>query len=102
MLTNKKQFNGEFGCDYCKHSGKNVRKERKDGTLGGEKRVFCLELPLPVRRTHEETLQETKEAVSEQLLYYYFTLYSYLNCTIISRFLMIVFLLVDLKELPFQ
>ena len=63
MLTNLKQYNGEFGCDYCKHSGKLVRKENKDGTIGGEKRVFPLEIPLPKNRTHEETLKEAREAV---------------------------------------
>ncbi len=38
-------------------------QKRKKVTLGGEKRVFLLELPIPQKRTHQDTLREAREAV---------------------------------------
>lgn len=68
MLTKIKQYNGEFGCGFCKHPGVQTRIIRKDGTLGGKHRVYPTEIPFPEKRTHTNTLEEAKRAVSYFLL----------------------------------
>ena len=63
MLTNLKQYNEEFGCDYGNHSGKIATKENKDGTFEEEKRLFSIEILHHNNRTQEKTLNEAREAV---------------------------------------
>ncbi len=70
MISKLKQFNGEYGCGYCKHPGKPIPKIKKDGTLGRDIRVFPLEFPLPEKRSHETTLREAIEAVNSSCSVY--------------------------------
>ena len=49
-LLERMQFNAEYGCDFCEHSGVNVAKG------SGRVQVFPLQHPLPNERTHESSV----------------------------------------------
>lgn len=58
LFRNCKQFNGLFGCDWCKHSGEVVKKG--DGFV----RCYPFTVPVPGKRTAEEHIQDSIEATN--------------------------------------
>lgn len=57
MLQGMQQFNGEFGCFWCKHKGEICKKGR------GHVRVFPLEA-CAVKRTHASIIQHATESIN--------------------------------------
>lgn len=59
VVQNIKQFNGQYGCNFCEHPGERVEKG------GGYTRVYPLSTPLPRKRTHESILHDSELATAE-------------------------------------
>jgi hypothetical protein len=57
-LQGIKQFNGEYGCNWCQHPGEVVAKGL------GTTRAYPLQFPLPEKRTQENMIANAEESVT--------------------------------------
>jgi len=57
MVQNFMQYNGQFGCGFCYHEGKHVKKG------DGFARVYPMTAEIPEKRTHEHTIELATLAV---------------------------------------